>query len=655
VSKAVKVLVVEDSEDDAKLEMRMLRRGGFEPSYRRVQDLRSLAAAFGQERWDAVLSDFSLPGFTGVDALEVFRASGLDIPFIFVSGTIGEETAVAAMKAGASDYVMKQNLARLAPVLERELQQAVIRAQHRQAQIELEHTRDRYVDLYDFAPVGYLTLSDDGEIAQLNFTGAEMLGDARERLMRRRFSGFVAPEGLDRWYHHFLQTLHHGRKQRLELVLLRNGAQRFEAQLDCVRVAAADAAAMVRVAIADISDRKAAEADRRKFEVQLRHVQKMESIGTLAGGIAHDFNNILGAILGNVALAREELSAGHPALSSLDEIQRASLRARNLVRQILTFSRREPQELLVQPLGPIVEETHKLLRATMPARVDLEMLLPGETLHVHADATQIQQVLMNLCTNAWHALHEGAGRISIGLQPVALDEGACQRLGGLPCGPYAHLWVSDTGRGMDAATRERIFEPFFTTKPVGQGTGLGLSVVHGILSAHHGAISVESEPGQGSTFHLYFPLAEHAVTTDAAAQPEPAPQRGHGERVLYVDDDETMVVMVARLLERSGYQVSSFHDAQAAIAAVRTNPDGFDFVVTDFNMPECSGLDVAHELAGIKPGLPVVISSGYITDELRNEAREAGVRGLLEKQNTFQELSRLVGRILSQETVAKGR
>ena len=646
MSKAIRILIVEDSDDDARLAVRMLRRGGFEPVYRRVQDAEGLIAAIGQERWDAVLSDFRLPNFSGVHALNVFRSFGLDIPFIFVSGTIGEETAVEAMKAGASDYVMKQNLARLVPALERELEQATIRAEHRQAQIDLQVSRDRYVDLYDFAPVGYLTVSIQGSIAQLNLTGADMLGDERERLLNASFTRFVAPEDAERWSHHFLHVLDGGEKQTLELALRKTDGTQFDAHLDCMRVVADNAAPMVRIAMTDISERKEAEADMHRFEAQLRHVQKMESVGTLAGGIAHDFNNILGAILGNVALAQDLLGQGHAATPHLNEIQKASARARNLVRQILTFSRREPQELLTQPLRPIVEETHKLLRATLPTRAELEVALTDAPLHVHADATQIQQVLMNLCTNAWHALQDGAGRIRIGLDDVMLDSANVLHPGGLPAGPYAHLWVSDTGIGMDAATRERIFEPFFTTKPVGQGTGLGLSVVHGILAAHHGAIEVDSAPGQGSTFHLYLPAVPVEAAAAAVRAPSPEPVRGHGEHVLYVDDDETMVVMVEHILGRSGYRVSSFHDAHEAIEAVRENPGQFDFVVTDFNMPECSGLDVAQELHDIRPELPVVISSGYITEELRAQARDAGVRGMLEKQNTFEELGSLVGRIL---------
>lgn len=647
MKRAIKVLVVEDSDDDAKLAMRMLRQGGFDPVHRRVQDVQTLKLALAQERWDAVLSDFRLPGFTGVDALETFKAAELDIPFIFFSGTIGEETAVAAMKAGASDYVMKENMARLAPVMERELAQAVIRAAHRKGQAELEVSRDRYVDLYEFAPVGYLTLSAQGLIEQLNLTCAEMLGRPRERLSRAPFAQFVQPAETERWQEHFLRSLH-GQRQRVELALHVAKAIELHVQLDCMRMQSGEPTPMVRVAMTDISDRREAEAGLRKFEAQLREVQKMESIGTLAGGIAHDFNNILGAILGNVALAQLELDTNHPAQANLDEIHKASVRARNLVQQILTFSRREPQKLVNQALRPVVEETHKLLRATLPARVELDVMLTDRPLFAMADATQVQQVLMNLCTNAWHALRDGTGRIGVGLDAIDIDAAFAQSLGGISPGPYAHLWVSDTGVGMDESTRSRIFEPFFTTKPVGRGTGLGLSVVHGILSAHHGAVNVETELNRGSTFHLYFPLSASASEAPSTRTTLPAEARGHGEHVLYVDDDETMVVMVERILQRAGYRVTGCRDPREAVAAVREHPEAFDFVVTDFNMPEFSGLDVAAELARINPQMPVVISSGYITEELREQAHRAGVRSLLEKANTFQDLSDMVGRILAQ-------
>jgi nitrogen-specific signal transduction histidine kinase/CheY-like chemotaxis protein len=408
------------------------------------------------------------------------------------------------------------------------------------------------------------------------------------------------------------------------------------------------------VTLTDISERKEAEADSRKYAAQLLQAQKMESIGTLAGGIAHDFNNILGAILGNVGLVIETLGEAHEVSPNLREIHKASVRARALVRQILTFSRREPQELIPQSLRPVVEETYRLLRATLPAGVELEMSVGEEDPHAMADATQIQQVLMNLGTNAWHALPDpGNGRISIGLGVDDLDAASALAAGGLPAGRYVHLWVTDNGVGMSAEVKQRIFEPFFTTKPVGQGTGLGLSVAHGIVLAHSGAITVDSEPGQGTTLRLYFPAIQRAAGGATMPNKDSASPLGHGERVLYVDDDETMVLMVEQLLSRAGFIVSTFHSAVDAVSAVRDHPETFDFVVTDFNMPEFSGIDVAQELLRIRPGLPIIISSGYITDDLRSMARQVGVRGLLEKQNTFDELCPLVAQVLASDTKAR--
>ncbi|SHM72073.1 response regulator [Rhizobacter sp. OV335] len=657
MSMPVNILVVEDSEDDARLVTRVLSRGGFVPTCRRVQSLAALQEAFEQEHWDAVLSDFRMPQFSGIDALNAFRARDLDIPFIFVSGTIGEEIAVEAMKAGASDYVMKQNLARLAPVLKRELAQAVIRAEHRQAQRELELSRDRYMDLYELAPVGYLTLAADGRIEQLNLNGADMLGVRRDASTGLQFTAFLSPVERERWAAHFERVLLDGTRQRLELALQRPGTEPLHVQLDCMREAATGSGAGqagVRVAITDIHERKEAESELIRYEAQLRHSQKMESIGTLAGGIAHDFNNIVGAILGNSALALEAVGADHPAGALLREVHKASMRARMLVRQILTFSRREPQELQTQSLQPMVDETHQLLRATLPAGIDLQTRIADDVPQVQADATQVQQVLMNLCTNAWHALQGGVGRICIGLDSVVLDPATCQRLGGLRPGRHAHLWVSDDGVGMDNATRERIFEPFFTTKPVGQGTGLGLSVAHGIVVAHHGAIEVESAPGVGTTLHLYLPVADTAGAAALAPRVQRVAAAGHGQRVFYVDDDETMVIMVERLLAREGYQVRTFNEAALAVAYVREHPQDVDLLVTDYNMPGSSGIELARELSRIRPDLPVVLSSGYITDELRAEAREVGVRGLLEKENTFEELGALVARLLADPVTAGG-
>ena len=401
----------------------------------------------------------------------------------------------------------------------------------------------------------------------------------------------------------------------------------------------------------DITEHKQDEVARRELESQLRESQKMESIGTLAGGIAHDFNNILAAILGNLVLARAEVGPGHQALKSLEQINKASLRARDLVRQILTFSRRQPQALVVQPLNPILQETLALLRSTLPAIVDVHLELPAVPIHVNTDATQMQQVVMNLCTNAWHAMAGSTGRIQVGLEECVLDAAAGRTLGELPAGRYARLWVSDTGVGMDAPTRARMFEPFFTTKAEGEGTGLGLSVVHGIVAAQRGGVGVTSEVGKGTTVDLYFPVCEPAAagaTDDAAAAPGPEPQHGHGEHVLYVDDDEVVRMVVERLLQRAGLHVVAVATASAALKALAATAAAFDLIVTDFNMPGSSGLDLASEVARLYPGLPVVITSGYVSDELSRNAAALGIRQLLQKQNLFEELVPVALRILSE-------
>ena len=397
----------------------------------------------------------------------------------------------------------------------------------------------------------------------------------------------------------------------------------------------------------DITEQRRGRTLRLELEEQLRESQKMEAIGVLAGGIAHDFNNVLAGILGNAALAIQDLPSGHPAAASLEQIRKAGLRGRGLVQQILAFARRQPREVVSCELRPLVEECIGLLRSTLPAGVTLDVSLCAERLFVMADATQVEQVLMNLCTNAWHSLSGKPGRIAVALSAVELDANAARQLGaGLTPGAYACLPVADTGRGMDAETRARIFEPFFTTKPVGEGTGLGLAVAHGIIAAHGGVIRVQTAPGEGSAFEIYLP---RSASTEAVDRPAPLAiaHRGHGESVLYIDDDDVMVVMVERLLERLGYVVTSLHDPARAIEVVRVAPHAFDVVVTDLNMPELSGLDVARALHRIRSDLPVIISSGNLPDQLQNEARQAGVRALVHKQYTLEELGAVIHWVLA--------
>ena len=377
----------------------------------------------------------------------------------------------------------------------------------------------------------------------------------------------------------------------------------------------------------DTTERQRAEALRAEAERRLREAQKLHAIGTLAGGIAHDFNNILGAIRGNLALAVDALPPGHAGRPPLAQIERASQRGRSLVRQILAFSRNETGELRTEPLQPLVEEALGLLHTVRPAAARLVADLAASGIWARVNATQIHQVLMNLGTNAFQALRDGAGTVTVGV-----DRGAD---GG------AHLWVADDGVGMDEEVRRRVFEPFFTTKSVEQGTGLGLSVVHGIVAAHGGSVRIDSAPGRGTTVHVPLPPAPGSGETTAASLPaDPVPD-GEGRHVLYLDDDEVMAPLAGQLLRRGGFRVTTFVEADAALAALAAAP-GFDVVVTDFNMPGRNGLDVIRLLAERAPGLPVVLTSGSIDDALRAQAAALGVQALLHKENLREDLCAMV-------------
>lgn len=412
----------------------------------------------------------------------------------------------------------------------------------------------------------------------------------------------------------------------------------------------------------DLTSRKRTEAQRSALEIQLREAHKMQALGTMAGGIAHDFNNIVGAILGNVELAKTD-STHHPQLlESLLEIEKAGRRARDLVRQILTFSRNEPPaRRAVHPLQAI-QESEKLLRMGLPPAIQLIIDAPSNLPPMLADPAQVEQALFNLANNAVHAINHSvrpSGTVTIRARLALPELGLVKRFDLMPDN-YIALSVEDNGPGMDAATQERIFEPFFTTKPVGQGTGLGLAVVHGLMRTHEGAVEVHSQPGQGCAFTLYFPLlpanaaAIFAVPRLPRVQPpEPAtlpvtlhsaPQVQH--HVMYVDDDPALVHLVQRLLRRRGYQVTTFEDPRAAVQALQTTPQAFDLVVTDYNMPGYCGLDLVQAAQAIRPDLPVALASGYVTSDISEQALAAGALALIHKPNDVSELCAIVDQLL---------
>jgi signal transduction histidine kinase len=503
MTQPLRVLFIEDSEDDMLLQVRELRREGYAVDFRRVQAVEELRRSLLDPGWELVISDYSLPGFTGLEALRLVRDSGLDAPFILISGTVGEETAVESMRAGAADYLLKDNLTRLGPAVRRELREAEHRRQRRLA---VEHQR--------------------------------------------------------------------------------------------------------------------------RLEAQLSQAQKLEALGTLASSISHDFNNILAGIAGYAEMVRADTAALPQVQQNVQLILQGIHRATDLVRRVLQFSRKRAVQRKPIHLGPAIHEALQFLRPLIPPGVTLRAELPADGPLVIADGGQVQQVVLNLCTNAIQAMADTGGELAVeqGLVEVGADLAA--RLPPLRPGPHVRLAVRDTGVGMDDETLGRLFEPFFTTKPDGVGTGLGLAVVQGIVKSHQAAIAVESRPGQGSTFAIYFPVSDSA---DEGRPPLP----GKGEHLMFVDDEDYLVQMGSALLTRLGFRVSTFTDPRQAYAALAENPGGYDALVTDLTMPGLKGTDLARLAQELRPGLPVILTTGFSGPLELDRAKSLGFQRVLEKPYTL--------------------
>jgi signal transduction histidine kinase/CheY-like chemotaxis protein len=392
----------------------------------------------------------------------------------------------------------------------------------------------------------------------------------------------------------------------------------------------------------DITARKKAEEEKAKLESQLRQVYKMEAIGTMAGGIAHDFNNILTIILGNADLARYVLQDDAPARQYVNKILEASGRAKEMVRQILAFSRQAKQDLI--PVRPhmIFSETLKLLRSTIPSSVDIQQDLNRQCRTIKADPTQLNQVLINLCANAVHAMDD-KGTLRVSLQEVKLSSKDVKHKKNIEPGPYALLSVADTGKGISPEEKERIFDPFYTTKKVGEGTGMGLSVVHGIVQNHGGMISVKSSPGKGSTFNVYFPIIAEAAVKIKEVSP---PRHMGNERLLFVDDEEKLVELATEMLQLHGYQVTSRTSSTEALETFKAAPDKFDLVITDQTMPDISGSELAVALLKIRPDLPIILCTGYSAKISPETAHELGITDYFLKPFDTEQLLRSVRKVL---------
>lgn len=388
----------------------------------------------------------------------------------------------------------------------------------------------------------------------------------------------------------------------------------------------------------------------RKLERELQQAQKMDSLGTLAGGIAHDFNNILAGVMGIAELEMMEAADGSRTRRRMEQVLSACKRARDLVKQILMFSRQSEPRRNPMEIGPIVEDAVKMLRATLPSTIRIEPDLQAAGSVILGDPTQLHQILLNLCTNATHAMRENGGVLAISLTDVCVDENQAEEHIHLQPGRYVRLTVGDTGQGMDRATLARIFEPFFTTKGPGEGAGVGLAVVHGIVKSHGGVIKANSEPGKGSTFQVFFPRIEKpAVRVCKPDQPCPTGK----ERILIVDDEEVVAAVGCDMLGFLGYDATSVGKSLDALKLIQSDPARFQLVITDMTMPNLTGMDLAAAMRQVRPDLPVLLCTGFASPEIRERAKSVGIRQVINKPFVLDELARSVRSALDAGCSAK--
>jgi two-component system NtrC family sensor kinase len=638
VRQALRVLFVEDDEDDAQLLVHELRRADYEVSWERVETRVAMAEALDRGGWDAVIADCSLPSFSGVEALELFRERDLELPFIMVSGAVDEAQAVESLRSGAHDFVAKSKLARLGPALARELRETENRRARRQAEAEQHAAEERLRRLVEQMPALSYLGAPTGEThfvgpqirEMTGFSAAEWLADAA--LWARR----IHPEDRERVLAERARTSPGHPFASEYRVFRRDGGLAWwsdEARL----VWDAHAARLLLYGfVQDVTKRKAAEEEVRAQREALHLTEKLAAMGELIAGVAHELNNPLAVVLGQASLLRREAGSGR-AVERVEKIAKAADRCARIVKNFLAIARQQPPVRVSVDVNGVLEETLELM--AHPLRTDgieVARALSGDLPALSGDAHQIQQMLLNLLSNAQQALRDAPAPRKITVSTCHEAESA-----------RIVLVVADNGPGIPAATQGRIFDPFFTTKPAGMGTGLGLPLCRGIVESHAGTIAVESSPGGGARFRIVLPVGS-IPPEPIASSPIPSSADPRGKRILVVDDEPAMAELLAELLSDEGHQVDVAENGKAAL--VRMESTRYDAVISDLRMPELDGPGLYQEAARRYPEL--IERFGFITgDNLAQEtwdflARTAAPR--LAKPFSNDELQRLVRRIVEE-------
>jgi two-component system, cell cycle sensor histidine kinase and response regulator CckA len=636
---SVRLLILEHEMADVELILFELREAGFEIHYKVVADKEQFLQAVRKESFDAILADYRLPNWTGLDALKELQKEGKDLPSLLVTGTLGEEAAVECIKNGVSDYVLKDRIPRLPVALKRALREKALKREAATAVEALRLSEVRNRDLVENSVYGICRVSGEGQILDANPAFLRILG-CNSAVDLRNFGkirdAFRFPEQHAQL---FTSCRQEGRLHGVETEWRRLDGGIVAVRLTLRLVRLTESQGEIEIIAEDVTELRA-------MERQLRQAQKFEAIGQLAGGIAHDFNNVVGAILGWAELGFDQNQNNPQNTDRFMRIREQAERAAALTRELLAFARRQVLQPRAVDLNNVASGLISFLDKVLDKDIELKVLTaPLDP--VKADPTQIEQVLMNLCINARDAMPDG-GRLVIETEMVELDDSYCRFYPGITPGRYAVLSVSDTGIGMDSETRERIFEPFFTTKELGKGTGMGLATVYGIIKQHEGFIHVYSEPGQGSLFRIYLPVMTEEISetgTLAAAVPSLADIRG-SETILIAEDHESIREMARQALMGLGYRVLCAADGEEALQLCQGEVPSL--AVLDVVMPKMGGITTSAKLAERFPGLPVLFTSGYSREPANNGSGEP-LKRYLQKPYSPTALGRVVREILNEQ------
>jgi PAS domain S-box-containing protein len=640
-----KILVVDDEEI-----IRITLSGFLTKDNHDVQvaeDADQAIELFAKTDFDVVVSDIILPRMTGVDLLKAIRKISPYVQVIMMTGMPTIETASESLRAGAFDYLYKPiRKDAILKTVRNALKVKILEHQNLKYQEELEHlveertrslreSEKRYRQLVHHSPDG-IAIQREDKVIFANHSMKKILERISNDLFEKTILVRTASD-LQQEINFVSDNDLTNEKNITRFEKTFTGKDNDPIHLDIVTLPITlEGKPAIQIIARDITKQKF-------LERSLMQSQKMEAIGTLAGGIAHDFNNILFSIIGYSELSFDELEENSPVRNNLHEILEASKRATDLVRQILTFSRQTDHELRPVQIDLIAKETLALLRASLPTTIEIRKNIKTDAMAL-SDPTQLHQILMNLCVNASYAMREKGGILSIDLESVEIDTDSSGKYPDLKAGPYINMSVRDTGHGISPEMLNRIFDPFFTTKTREHGTGLGLSVIHGIVKNFGGAVYAFSELGKGSIFKVFIPAIERRINPEQRTK-TPIPKGT--EHVLFIDDEPALAKMGKQLLESLGYQVEMITKSSDALELFRKKPDRFDLVITDMTMPNITGEKLAIELMNIRPDIPVILSSGFNYNIDEKKAMALGIRAFISKPVLKQEIAETIRNVLN--------